>query len=252
MMIYPTAVRSYLVNQEAVEGWLWSTTSHVIAALMQSQQVLGLGGGAMEIGVHHGRLFILLALGLAPEEEALGIDLFEMQDQNFDQSGKGDLDALNHNLQTHAPGANVRLLKANSLGLGGEFCHAERGKRFVSVDGGHSRATTANDLWIAQNVLCDGGIVALDDIYRLDWSGVTAGIAQYFARGGALVPITIVPNKILLTTSVRWADVYRDELRNHFHFDTPQEFFEFDRVNIIPMDEKHEPSIFQQAFCDIV
>lgn len=245
MMSYPHVVRSYLVNQDAVEGWLWYTTSHAIASLMQSQQVLCVSGGTMEIGVHHGRLFILLALGLAPGEEALGIDLFEMQDQNLDQSGKGDLSALSQNLQAHAPGANVRLLKANSLGLGGEFCHAERGKRFVSVDGGHSRATTANDLWIAQNVLCDGGIVALDDIYRLEWSGVTAGIAQYFSRGGSLVPIAIIPNKVLLTTNVRWADTYRDEIRKHFYFGTPQEFFEFDRVDIIPMDERHEPSRFQ-------
>ncbi|WP_158094068.1 class I SAM-dependent methyltransferase [Erythrobacter tepidarius] len=198
----------------------------------------------MEIGVHHGRLFILLALCVNEGEDALGVDLFDMQDQNVDQSGKGDFGALQRNLERHAGGVNVRFLKSNSLNLGGEFCRAEMGKRFVSIDGGHTRAITANDLWIAQSVLCDGGIVALDDIYRVEWSGVTAGLAQYFARGGALVPIAIAPNKLFLTTSVQWADTYRKELQKSFIVGSPQEFFEFDRVDIIPMNSEHEPGKF--------
>lgn len=244
-MSFPTPVRDYLIHQDAVEGWLWYTTSHVIATLLQIQPALGVGeGGALEIGVHHGRLFILMALGLADGEEALGVDLFEMQDQNVDNSGKGDFGALERNLKTHAPSARTRFVKANSLSLGGEFGRKESGRRFISIDGGHTRATTANDLWLAQIMAREGGVVALDDIYRLEWSGVTAGLAQYFARGGLLVPFAIVPNKVLLTTSVQWADAYRAELRKHFNVGSPQEFFEFNHVDIIPMDSRHEPGNF--------
>lgn len=241
-MRYSEETARYLVEMEKVEGWLWPTTAHVIADLLVFQSEAGLRGNVMEIGVHHGKLFIILALGT--NETALAIDLFDMQDQNIDKSGKGDFGVLSMNLGAYAPMSNVKFLRANSLELGAEFCRANWGMRFISVDGGHTRECTDNDLRIAQAVACDGAVVALDDIYRIEWSGVTAGLARYFHRGGALVPFAFTPNKILMTTSADWADRYRERLGQHFRMGTPQQFFEFNRVAILPEDSAHLPANF--------
>jgi len=70
-----------------VEGWLHTEAAITIAALGERQRALGVEGGIAEIGVHHGKLFILLyLLGRAPER-AVAIDLFEDQHLNIDLSG---------------------------------------------------------------------------------------------------------------------------------------------------------------------
>ena len=45
-----------------VEGWLRTEAALVIAALNARQRALDVKGGIAEIGVHHGKLFILLYL----------------------------------------------------------------------------------------------------------------------------------------------------------------------------------------------
>lgn len=247
MIRFSDATNRYLIDQNKVEGWLFPTASHTIAALLAYQREISLIGNVMEIGVHHGRLFIILALGIGGKEHALAIDLFDLQEQNVDRSGKGDFGALGVNLAAHAPNAQVKFLQANSLELGAEFCSANRGMRFISVDGGHTRECTENDLWIAERVAREGAIVALDDIYRLEWSGVTAGLASYYRHGGNLVPIAIIPNKVLLTTSVDWADRYRGQLAAGFNVGAEQQFFDFNRVTIVPHDHNHEPANFAKA-----
>jgi hypothetical protein len=45
-----------------VEGWLRTEAALAIAALSERQHALGVEGSTAEIGVHHGKLFILLYL----------------------------------------------------------------------------------------------------------------------------------------------------------------------------------------------
>ena len=57
-----------------VDGWLHSEAARTIPALVERQRTLGVSGGVAEIGVHHGKLFILLYL--LSREKAVAIDLF--------------------------------------------------------------------------------------------------------------------------------------------------------------------------------
>ena len=51
----------------------------LICRLGEAQREMGLAGHIAEIGVHHGRSFILLALLARASEKAVAIDVFEQQ-----------------------------------------------------------------------------------------------------------------------------------------------------------------------------
>jgi hypothetical protein len=206
----------YLARHHEIEGWLDDTAARVTARLLERQVALRLSGNVLEIGVHHGRYFLVLATGLTADESAVAIDVFDDQDLNISGSGRGNWLSFVSNLRRFAPHVRIQIVKADSTQLNGDFVHKHVGVRFFSIDGGHDRATACSDLWLADKTVREGAVVALDDIYRPDWSGVTAGLARYFDEGGRLVPFAFIPNKLLLTTDVGWAERYRAMLREDF------------------------------------
>jgi hypothetical protein len=167
-----------------VEGWLRTEAALTIAALNARQRALDAQGGIAEIGVHHGKLFILLyLLGRAPEK-AVAIDLFEDQHLNVDLSGSGDLAKFRRNLARHTDGARLVLRQGNSMDLtGADLVRLAEGPlRFISVDGGHTAEITAHDLAVADASLAEGGIIVLDDAFNEQWPGVADGVQRHFAR----------------------------------------------------------------------
>jgi hypothetical protein len=193
-----------------IEGWLRTEAALTIAALSERQRALGVEGGIAEIGVHHGKLFILLyLLGRAPEK-AVAIDLFEDQHLNVDQSGNGDLAKFQRNLLRHADDARLVLHQGNSMDLtGADLVRLAEGPlRFVSVDGGHTAVTTAHDLAVADAALAEGGIIVLDDAFNEQWPGVADGVHRHFARQQNLVPFAIGANKAYFCRPSH-RDVYR-------------------------------------------
>ena len=180
-----------------VDGWLRTEAALVIAALSERQHALGVAGGIAEIGVHHGKLFILLYLLSRTPERAVAIDLFADQHLNVDQSGSGDLARFRRNLLRHADGARLVLHQGNSMELtGADLVRLAEGPlRFVSVDGGHTAQTTAHDLAAADMALAEGGIIVLDDAFNEQWPGVAEGLHRHFARRPNLVPFAIGANK---------------------------------------------------------
>ena len=96
-----------------------SEAARIIVALTERQRSLGIGGGAAEIGVHHGKLFILLYLLCQASEKAVAIDLFEDQHLNIDHSGSGDLAKFRGNLERHADSTRLVLHQGNSMDLSG-------------------------------------------------------------------------------------------------------------------------------------
>ena len=81
-----------------VEGWLDPRSAKVIAALGEYQTAQGIRGAVGEIGVHHGKLLVLLDLIKAKGEISFAVDLFDDQQLNVDQSGLGDYSQLARNL----------------------------------------------------------------------------------------------------------------------------------------------------------
>jgi hypothetical protein len=184
-------------GQHLVKGWLFPGAPEAIILLSEDQTSAGVLGGTAEIGVHHGKLFILLYLLAANNESAVAIDLFSHQDLNVDRSGVGDLERFKRNLREHADtsrlviheGDSTQLTSESLLGLGrGPF-------RLISIDGGHTAAITASDLAISEGALAKGGIIILDDCFNQDWPGVMDGVHQHFSQPRAIVPFGIGANK---------------------------------------------------------
>lgn len=212
-----TALQAYVQHgHRAVGGWLDPSAIDIIATISRQQTKIGVSGGIAEIGIHHGRLFILLHLLRQGSERSAAYDLFEMQEENVDASGLGDKSIFLENLRKHGCDVERIVVKSrNSLDMTADEVRTDAGAvRLFSVDGGHTADITASDLALAEASLCPGGIVILDDYFNEAWPGVSEGAARYLAPGASqLVPVAIGGNKFMFTNSAALAAQYRDALR---------------------------------------
>jgi hypothetical protein len=196
-----------------VEGWLLPGAAAVVTAIGRQQIKDGIRGNVAEIGVHHGRLFILLYLLARDDENAIAIDLFNEQEKNIDQSGRGDLSRFLSNVRRYADDQRLIVHQGDSTELTSQrLLELSRGPlRLVSIDGGHTADITANDLGIVEGALAQGGVAILDDCFNEMWPGVAEGMFRYFQKQRGIVPFAIGGNKVLFTQS-RFSDRYATAL----------------------------------------
>lgn len=198
-----------------VKGWVLPGAIQSIIGLAEEQRKANISGGVAEIGVHHGRLFILLYLLGVKGEPAVAIDLFSRQDLNIDHSGAGDLERFKKNLKRHADtsrlvlheGDSTKLSPQDLIDLGGGQL------RLISIDGGHTPEITAHDLSVSEGALVNGGVIILDDCFNETWPGVVEGVQQYFSSPRSIVPFGIGANKTLFCHkpfAERYAAVLRE------------------------------------------
>jgi len=187
---------NYLKDMQAVEGWFDLSDALAMAECLAMQTREGIMGGIAEIGVHHGKSFIALACAALPGDPLYAIDIFEQQHLNLDYSGKGDRDKFLANVQRYAPEAKVSVLAMSSLDIRGREREFLEPLRFLSIDGGHTRDVTRNDLEIADAILVDGGMCCADDILHIEWTGVISGVFAFFERSKSLVPFALLPKKL--------------------------------------------------------
>ena len=160
-----------------------------------------------EIGVHHGKLSILLAL--LGGARLVAYDLFSRQDENVDGSGRGNLAVFQQNCRKHCPAIDVLPVEVNSLDLTAERIRQDCGTApvFFSVDGGHTVEATLNDLRVAGEAVAEDGVVILDDFYNEAFPEVAFGTMRYLAEApGQLHLFCIVGNKLLFARDPEIAD----------------------------------------------
>jgi len=204
-------------GHKRVAGWLHPFSARFIAELAQLQQQVGIQGASAEIGIHCGRLFILLHLAGSGEKD-LAIDIFADQHLNVDQSGRGDLDRFLRNLRRFGGNpAAVQIMQKNSLDVTAAEIHARVGPvALFSVDGGHTAQCVVNDLRLADAALHDDGVVILDDFFNEVWPEVCVGATDYLRDPASrLRPFAITPNKLYLCAPARNA-FYRTEMQKRF------------------------------------
>ncbi len=231
-------------GHRAVEGWLSPVAIETIRLLADTQHTADLVGAVCEIGVHHGRLFILLCLFRRAGERALAYDLFGRQDENVDGSGAGDIARLRANLARHGVSDDrVVIVEANSLALSAARIRADAGGpvRLFSIDGGHTAAATRNDLALAAGALAPGGLVVLDDFFNEAWPGVAEGACGFMAASAApgrpLVPVAIAGNKFMFTTDADWANHYQEAIMRSVLRAEYKRAIAFDRPVVVRLPE---------------
>lgn len=193
-------------------------SARVLSFLLDEQSRIGIGGSVGEIGVHHGKLFLIAYLATRADERAFAIDVFDLQEFNLDQSGKGDRERFVANVQRHAGSTDgLVVMTADSLKLSPERLLDEAGPaRFISVDGGHTEECAINDLRLAEACLADGGIILLDDYFNHHWPDVSVGAARHFLAPEAKTkPFLITPNKVFFAEE-RYHALYQKAVRERF------------------------------------
>jgi len=201
-------------GQFLVKGWLLPGAPEAIVLLSDEQRNARLQGGIAEIGVHHGKLFLLLYLLGTVDEPAVAIDLFSKQELNVDNSGAGDLERLKQNLRRHADTSRLVVHEGDSTQLtSSDLLRLGRGPlRMISIDGGHTADITAHDLATSEGALTEGGIIILDDCFNEMWPGVVDGVHKYFSQPRTIVPFGVGANKTLFCHRP-FVDRYADVLR---------------------------------------
>jgi Methyltransferase domain len=183
-----------------IEGWCNEQVLHMVDMLDDAP--INKKGGCLEIGVHHGILYILLNQVIQRGEKSYAVDVFEMQNLNIDKSGAGSLDIFKKNLEKYDVhrGANTHIIKGDStdsaLDLEGVIGRAAL--RFISIDGGHTVEHTISDLQLANKLIANEGIVILDDILSYHWLGVIEGFGRFISNFPTLIPVAIGANKLYL------------------------------------------------------
>jgi hypothetical protein len=215
-------VELYLRRFDQVPGWLDGYSARFIAEIGRIQRAHRFNGSVGEIGVHMGRLFILLKLLAAPDERALALDIFDKQQFNIDRSGGGDERQFRKNVEQWASMHNVEIIRSSSLDVtAGEIISRIGPCRLLSIDGGHTCECTLNDLRLAEDAVAEFGVVIIDDCFNQSWPDVMTGAAQFLTDGSTtLRPFAITPNKVYLARQA-YHDLYSTELRT-----TQSDFYE--------------------------
>jgi Methyltransferase domain len=193
-------IESYLRRHDEIPGWLDNYSARFIAELGRIQARRGTKGSVAEIGVHMGRLFILLGLHAASDERALALDVFHDQELNVDGSGGGDEMQFRNNVERWMSLHNVEIIRASSLSVTGHHILSRVGPcRLFSIDGGHTAECTLNDLCLADETVTDAGVVILDDYFNPSWPDVATGASHFLSDSTTrLRPFAITPNKLYL------------------------------------------------------
>ena len=229
----------YLENLHRIGGWLNQTTALTIIETLWLQERYGITGNLAEIGVFQGKSFLALAAGARVSETILALDIFdgtdiasERPDYDVAAYGQGNQAKFMANLTEFFPQAKVVTIVRSSTDLRGrEREFGMMGLRFLSIDGGHTRQITVNDLQIADACLADDGVCCLDDVFNVHWTGVISGLFEFLQSGPGLVPVAMFPNKLFLARPAR-SGFYASQFRALFPHALERERLELHQAEI--------------------
>jgi hypothetical protein len=212
-----TLVENYVTrSMSTVPGYLLPLDAEIICALLSHQDEANIAGNLCEIGVHHGKLFLMLALARGAGERAVAVDLFEDDEINAGSRHAGrDRALFEHAKRLGVALSQQETFKTSSLEIGAPDILARTGGpiRFFSVDGGHLYRHVANDLVLAEKTLSENGVIAVDDFFNPGWMDVTFATYDFLRDRDNIVPFAVTSKKLYLAP-VSVAETYKLALRS--------------------------------------
>ena len=162
---------------EKIDGWYENVETNwkVISMIREKQKA----GSLIEIGVYHGRRFIMFASLMDDEDKALAIDVWSNYDDDLTHDWSGynaDRGHFEQNLKKYIPDKRVGILQRDSRLLSTQDFDFFLPCSIFSIDGNHSHQCTINDLDLAASSINDTGIIILDDYFSRYWPGAKSGI----------------------------------------------------------------------------
>jgi hypothetical protein len=217
-MVKPVmSVESYIArSMNSVPGYVLPLDTEIISAILSYQDEANIIGNLCEIGVHHGKLFLMLALARRSGDRALAIDLFEDDELNRDGRHAGrDRALFEHAKRLGITLSEGETFKTSSLDIEpAEILARTCGPiRFFSIDGGHLYHHVANDLVLAEKTLSEAGVIAVDDFFNQGWMDVTFATYDFLRNRSQLVPFAVTSKKLYLAP-IQVAEKYKLALRS--------------------------------------
>jgi hypothetical protein len=176
-----------------IDGWLLNEAAQLTAGLLRAQSRADVAGAILEIGVWRGKYLALLYH--ASTERVVGIDIFRY----------GNTKDEIYSAFEEAFGSHDRLVLAcaNSLKLSPSDIATLAGTaqmRWISVDGSHDAEAVCKDLILAEAVLAEHGVIAVDDFLNSRAIGVSEGTYRFFLDEGtaSLRPFAYCANKLFV------------------------------------------------------
>jgi len=221
---HPAIDRYLAESYERVRGMSSHFAAAISGHLIRRQSALGISGDVVEIGTFEGRFFIAMALGLAADETAIGIDRFDWPDPGIEARFLANCAA--HGL---APGRYISW-KADSRAITADMLREKLGThqvRFAHIDSHHSRECLTNDLELLHAVLHRDGILCLDDMLHPGYPMVVTAVFDYLARHSEMRLLCVIDRedivaapKFLICRDASYA-LYKKDLKStfsRFHF----------------------------------
>ncbi len=184
---------------DGIEGWLWPDAGWLTAYLMNAtrESFSDENNAVVEFGTYKGKyLSLLYYLTRLEKARVLGVDIFTLTTPDEVSAGIADL------LQD---ATRLSLLKADTKTLDASDIRSAlnaSSAKFISIDAEHKAAPVYHDLQLSQEVLAEGGIIAVDDYTNVHCPGVTEGAINFLLSddNARLAPFTSCCNKLFLTT----------------------------------------------------
>jgi predicted O-methyltransferase YrrM len=214
------AIDRYLTQRYAsVRGMSSRFAAAICGHLIRRQTELGIAGDIVEIGTFEGRFFIAMALGLAPGEHAVGIDLFDWP--NAGVLGR----LLAHCDAAGLPRDSFTAWKGQSREITTDALRAKlatNAVRFFHIDGEHEHASLSNDLELAHAVMHPSGIICLDDMLHPGYPALITAVLDYLARHPEMCVACIIDREDIVAAAkflICRKDavvLYEQDLMDHF------------------------------------
>jgi hypothetical protein len=209
-----------------VEGWCDLKVAHLLDFFdgLDANKI----GGVCEIGIHHGKLFLLLNQTTEEKYMSYAVDVFDHQHLNIDNSGAGKKDIFIQHALTYDRhnGKNIYIMEEDSTDPKDIIRKTiDKGSlRFMSIDGGHTVEHTINDLNLASELISNEGVVILDDITNHWWMSVSEGVCKYLLTYPTLIPFAVGNNKLFLA-KLSWHQYYYNQLNQSIFRTKESKFF---------------------------
>lgn len=141
------------------------------SVLLSAQDQRGFGGNGVEIGVWHGHGSAKIAQHLSGDARLLLIDKF-VDEATYLPNIAPFLPEAQQRIVFHR-GCSIDARKRDVMG-------AFRGTvRWAHIDGEHSYEAVRNDLDLVADLMCDGGVIALDDMFDVGGAGLTEALFHW-------------------------------------------------------------------------
>ncbi len=201
-MILPTGnprLDAYLARgYDTVRGMSSAFAASLCGHLLRRQREMGIAGPVGEIGTFEGRFFIALGLSLAPDEHAVGIDVFTWPSEAV-------LDHLHANCRAHGLAAsqytaikgNTRALAATAISAAG----GDRPFRFFHIDGEHDDANVTADLDLVAPLMHAHGLICLDDMLHPGYPELTESVHRWLRANPAWRVLAILDREDIVAAA---------------------------------------------------